>query len=341
MAEEKKYLIDFSKVELGDILLIISDRGISQAMNRFTGCPYHHAMLIVAHWSYIHSAMNGVQAGNPGYLIFEKPDDVILLRLRERDHRIVHMATNAVRRKIGMAYSTDEMRQCNRATEDMNALEANRQFCTRLVAQAFANVGIKLVPNPDYCSPQDLRTSPLVEVIGDVLKEGNEEQLEAARKGSVHLDKQEEIHSDILRQARQITGTDIQSLDQLELHILQHRDSDGPLSEVIERSGYLDLWKDEMHNNSMLYNVEDFMAYFPEEDWVEIANAYLESADENIYSYIQAELSMEDSYAGTGLRYYQLHEEICGNLVRMSMAMKQTMEEVERRVDGESKKTHT
>jgi hypothetical protein len=38
-----------------------------------------------------------------------------------------------------------------------------KQFCSRLVARAYASVGVQLVPDKDYCTPEDLRVSPLLE----------------------------------------------------------------------------------------------------------------------------------------------------------------------------------
>jgi hypothetical protein len=32
-----------------------------------------------------------------------------------------------------------------------------KQFCSRLVAQAFGSVGIKLVPDENFCSPEELK----------------------------------------------------------------------------------------------------------------------------------------------------------------------------------------
>lgn len=43
-----------------------------------------------------------------------------------------------------------------------------QQFCSRLVARSYENVGIKLVKNKDYCTPDDLRRSPLLKELNDI-----------------------------------------------------------------------------------------------------------------------------------------------------------------------------
>lgn len=326
---EKKYLIDLDKLQLGDILLTISDRATSEKMNAYTKCPYHHAIIILARFSYIHSADNGVQSGNPAYLTFELPSDVILLRLKEENYDKITAAINSVRSKVGTSYSIKEMLQCSNATIYMDAKQANRQFCTRLVAQAYDNTGIKLVDNPDYCSPQDLRTSPLLEVSENVLFEGSEQQLKKAREGSKHLLKQEDLHNIIFSQAREVTNSDIQTFEQLETYIFDHPESDEILSDIIEKSGYLDLWKDEMEINSELYDANAFRTIVPKERWIEIAQECQSIAYEEENNFLQLEFQMEMQREYTGYRYHQLYEKLYANLVYMFRTMKETMIKVQ------------
>jgi hypothetical protein len=44
---------------------------------------------------------------------------------------------------------------------------SKKQFCSRLVAQSFAAAGIKLVADPNFCSPADIQASPLLVVVAD------------------------------------------------------------------------------------------------------------------------------------------------------------------------------
>jgi hypothetical protein len=44
---------------------------------------------------------------------------------------------------------------------------SKKQFCSRLVAQAFASVGIELVADPNFCSPADLKDSLLLVAVSD------------------------------------------------------------------------------------------------------------------------------------------------------------------------------
>jgi hypothetical protein len=62
------------------------------------------------------------------------------------------------------------------------------QFCSRLVAQAFREAGVHLVPDADRCTPAELLKSPLLVEIQDVLKKvSSEEEADRASHAVVEL----------------------------------------------------------------------------------------------------------------------------------------------------------
>lgn len=326
MATEKKYIIDLDKIETGDILLIISNRRLSEAMQRATGCKYHHALMNVGDSSYIHSYELGVQAGNMARRTFELEDDAIALRLKHKTADTIAAATNIVRAKIGTQYSMDELKRVLGAG-DMDAEEANRQICTRLVAQAYHAAGVELVANADYCTLQELMTSEKVNIITDILRVGREKELAYANEKSAALSKQEEIHNSIFQQARELVKEDIQTFEQLENYVVANPKFDEQITAIIKDSGFLDLWKGEMDKNPQNYSFEAFEQYYPSGQWRETAAAYKAISSKNLRNYPFVMFMNKQSFEKHGLQYHQIHIELMKNLIEQFKQMDQTMDE--------------
>ncbi|SEM75017.1 YiiX/YebB-like N1pC/P60 family cysteine hydrolase [Mucilaginibacter sp. P25] len=321
-----KFVLDLTKLEPGDILLTISSRELSALMNRVTGCKYHHAILYVGDSSYIHSYDLGVQADNPMRDLYELEDDVIALRLKSSDDKVIQNAMNSVRKKVGTQYSLAEAKAVLKKP-DIDATEANRQFCSRLVAQAYADAGVELVPNSDYCSLNDLMTSDKVEIIANVLREGTAAEIAHALEGSPELEEQKHIQNSILENARNITGKDIQTFDQIEQIIISYPEFDVPITDVIKASGYLDHWKKEMAKNPQNYSFKDFANHYPKHVWPGVIQAYYSTGYRHYHSYrIQLEV-LESAYKKQPLEYSKVHIELLKNLMIMFGKMMETMNE--------------
>ena len=78
------------------------------------------------------------------------------------------------RAEIGTRYSTIE---AIRSVVNLQKPRLKRQFCSRLVARVYNGAGINLVPDADYCSPEDLRRSPLLVEIPAETELVSEEEL--------------------------------------------------------------------------------------------------------------------------------------------------------------------
>ena len=322
---DKKYVIDQDKIHNGDIILIISDRRLSAIMERTTGCKYHHALMQVATSSYIHSYQLGVQSDNTARRTFERPDDAVALRLKSNDGEIIRKAINAIRVKVPTQYSLEEMKRVLNAG-DIEAEEANRQFCTRLVAQAYREAGVDLVKNADYCSLADLLASDEVTIIDNVLREGSKEELAYANSENEMLDKQKAIQNSILEQARALTRTDIQTFEQLEEFVIKNPENDEAIENIIRDSGYLDQWRVEMEKNPQNYDFEHFAAYYPSAQWLEVAVTYMEVASPFTTNLPINIIVNEKQYERYGLRYHKTQIELLENLMQQFTQMENTME---------------
>jgi uncharacterized protein YycO len=153
--------IDFRKLQPGDILLTTSHAAESWSVRFGTKSDISHAMLYVAPSSVIDSTMEGVHARNLQKIFYE--DDCAVHALRP----VTALASEAMRAVIlyarlatGAPYALREAAQSVRKPKGSGS---DKQFCSRLVARAYSAGGINLVDNPDFCTPQQLKESALLQ----------------------------------------------------------------------------------------------------------------------------------------------------------------------------------
>ena len=326
MAENNfEYIIDISKLEMGDIILAIFDSRIATAMNRVTGSPYHHAMIVAGEATVLHSGSAGVHSANPLRMVFEKPDDVVAVRhLKKPSYNKLVDATNFVRTKVGTAYSTEERDRVKNAG-DGESVEPNRQFCTRLVAQAYREIGFPLVENADYCTPKELLESDKVVILQDILVKGNRIQLKYAKEKSEALDTQEQATNYILEQARHITQVDIQSLQQLESFVEKNPEFDANLTAVVVESGYLELIDIDMKKNPEHYGFQIMKDKIPKKYWVSVASKQMPIADRMKRSAAHEVSRLQAKHDSQPLDFFKVHIDLAKKLVDAFEKMERTM----------------
>ncbi len=147
----------------GDIVLTTTTKFVSTLIRFGTGSDISHAMVCVDDRSVIDSTAEGVHARNTQRLYLEEECAVYVLRLRAgiTDLQLTAVLTY-MRGHIGTQYSLKEAG----LTVLGGAREWDKkQFCSRLVAQAFSTAGIELVSNPNFCSPAELKNSSLLESV--------------------------------------------------------------------------------------------------------------------------------------------------------------------------------
>jgi hypothetical protein len=248
------YIISIEKLAVGDILLTSEKSMPSKLVRLVTKSDFSHAMLHVGDGSYIHADSKGVHSNNIQRLLFEKSEYIKILRVN--NIQAFEAACCFARSKIGTAYAYKDA--INIKTKSVQNPNSNRQFCSRLIAQAFQQCNVNLVADPNYCTPQDLLDSPLTVEVKDFLLKATQSQIEFARSESP-LEKQTSIINKLLFDVRQISGEDIQALDQVTDYVIRNPQFDEKISDLYKISGYLTLWKYELNQNPWRYDRELFM----------------------------------------------------------------------------------
>jgi hypothetical protein len=169
--------LNASALQRGDVILTTTTAPVSKAIRAGTKSDISHAMICVQHSSVIDATNDGVHARNTRRLFFDDKCSLHVFRLKaglssEQEQSICQF----VRQRVGSEYSVKE---AVRTVVGGSTQGTRKQFCSRLVAQAYAAADIKLVRDPNYCSSAGLAKSSLLVAVPNATETVTEK--EAAR----------------------------------------------------------------------------------------------------------------------------------------------------------------
>ena len=107
---------------------------------------------------------------------FREYGHACVLRLKKSSPSILKEVARNARKQMGREYvNTMQLRYVRAYKNTDKQDESNKSFCSRLVAQSYISEGIQLLPNADYCEPDDFLTSELLEVVPNTITEFHED----------------------------------------------------------------------------------------------------------------------------------------------------------------------
>jgi len=318
------YILKLDKLEAGDIFLTAQKGIVSKGVKVFTKSDYSHAMLYVGDGSYIHSNGKGVHSGSTQRLTFNKPEYIRVLRVTSAFN--AKSVCDYARREIGKEYSVKE------ALKTKNKLSQkkpeNRQFCSRLVAEAFKYSGFDLVNNSHYCSPQEIDNSVHTIEVKDCIKLMTGVDIEHEKSDSP-IDRQTAVTNEILKAARNITKSDIQTLEGLTEFIISNNEFDNDISGIIENSGFLTFSDDDKNKNPWRYNSDIFVNLSaPKIEIRKHAKFEVESSKSRIERFGNMLTQYESLHSRYKLRFTSIHVDLYKKLLAMSLLNLKTAQEV-------------
>lgn len=236
----------------GDIILTTTTAAISKTIRVATRSDISHAMVYVEDRSVMDATGEGVHARNTQRLYFEDECAVHVMRLRDGISP-AQLATVVIyaRGQVGAEYSAKEA-----VLTVLGGARTwtSKQFCSRLVAQAFEAAGIALVSGPNYCSPADLKNSPLlVPVENPTVMVTAEEAAFWEDIEDVPQRMRDAINA-VLVGARRYNPK-IQTFDDIHAHLIEHPEDDGDFCRLLQTSGYLSIWAIEKGKNPWQYDL--------------------------------------------------------------------------------------
>lgn len=245
--------IDIDRLQPGDIILTASRTKAGKLVRVASNGSVSHAMICVQHGSIIDSTADGVQAWNLQREYFREDEAVFAFRLLDplppaQMARVIDFA----RAEIGTRYSKAE---AARSVFGVTKPRGNRQFCSRLVARAYGSVGILLVPDQDYCTPEDLRRSPLLIELGDVTQPVSAAEIEAIAARPNPLQIMRDAQNTVLTVARKLDPT-VENFNDLDRVVREHPEWDAAIAQAYRNSGYLDIWRYELRAHPYRYDLD-------------------------------------------------------------------------------------
>lgn len=245
--------IDIDRLLPGDIVLTASRTSTGKVVRLGTGGSVSHAMLCVQHGSVIDSTSDGVQASNLQRVFFEPGESVFAFRLRDAlTPAQLRQVVDYARSQIGVRYSILE---AARSAVGVRRPRHRRQFCSRLVAQAYAQAGVPLVADRDYCTPEDLRGCNLLIDLGDVTEQVDEAEVAAWRARPDPIARMKSVQNAILAEVRRLDPT-VEHFGDVDRVVREHPEHDEALADAFISSGYLELWRHDLEVNPWHYDIE-------------------------------------------------------------------------------------
>lgn len=328
MPGERKYILETDKMLPGDIVLTARNSWTSKLIRKATAGEFSHAILYVGNGSYIHSDADGVHADNTQRLLLDGESSAKVFQLVNREPVTVEKLCTFARTQIGKAYSVPEAAKSRKLRSKLNEDESNRQFCSRLVAQAYSFAGVSVVTNPDYCYPTDIPSSKLLKEIEGCVREATESEIRFANSDSP-LKIQAEATNYILESVRKLSGQDVQTFDQLVSFLLQNRQYDDAVCEIVKQSAYLYLWQIDCERNPWRYDPVVFLALnISSELKTETAKDELHAAEQQLRQYEFMRAQYVNLWQRAQLRYIALEIQLYMTLVDLTKKRIRTAKEV-------------
>lgn len=242
--------IQIDSVDPGDILFTARPGKISKAIRAATGGVVSHAMICVQRSSFIDSTSDGVQARNLQRELFEEDEQAFHFRLKKPPSRqVLGQIIDYARAEVGARYSIGE---AARSVTAVRRPRSRRQFCSRLVARVYKLAGIELVPDADYCSPEDLRRSPLLRELPVEFEAVSVEEIASMSDRQNPIQVTHDAQNAVLDAARSV-DLEVENFNDLYGLLVRRPDADQLIAAALQSSGYLEVWKMEVNEHPWRY----------------------------------------------------------------------------------------
>lgn len=321
---EQKYTIERSLLKRGDIILTAENTLISKGVRVGTASRYSHAS-IWAEGTLIEAVQAGVFSKNPQRIILDKRSHCVVLRSRkplteqELDKICLYAHT-----QVGSLYALDEATLA--LPRRLMKLESTKkQFCSRLVALAYAQIGYDFINlgSPHYCTPGKLARTKAFEVVPGMIREALPGEVEFA-KSHDPIKKNAEDTFEWLAKVRALVKSnpelnatfDIQTVNDVGDLLVKRPELDKIVVGFLHENEYLTYFNHDMKVNAYRYNP----------NWVTFK---LRAAADPV-GFIETELKKEYSlarrhsqnidisiqnYLSTGLGFVMEHLKLYQNLI--------------------------
>lgn len=260
--EEIKYVFNIDALKPGDILILANCEDTK--LIEEAGSKYIHAAIYMGDAQIIESDGIGVTMSHVFSYGFKEPDDAFILRYDKLTDSQIFLIIRKCREEMGKEWGGLQVARVPRYKDTNNHEDGNKTFCSRLVAEAYDSVGIRLVTNPTFCSPEDILQSPMLKHVDNPLVEANDtykymvERYQKIRKDGEGV----ESLATLYKSLSDYYNKDLQTFSQVIQASIDNPFKDDDACNIIKESDY---FKNAGNNGyPWLDKDEDFFAHFPE-----------------------------------------------------------------------------
>lgn len=263
--EEIKYIFNPYILLPGDILLMNT---YEERLRNKLGCQYEHAALYIGDAQLMEANGSHVVMTHIYSYAFREYNHACVLRLKKYSPITLQNIARNSRMQMGRAYSTRPFIHVREYKNTDQHDAGNRSFCSRLVAQSYAKENVRIVPNSDYCEPDDFLQSELLEDVRDAVVPFTED-LEKVVMSNQELREEKETDNPIAEMFQplgQLYNQDIQDLNQFLLSAIRMPEHDESAIEIIKSSSMFKHKVAVIRETPWLMEDEDFLKHYSDTD---------------------------------------------------------------------------
>ena len=318
------YILNYEKLQLGDIILESGYKLHSKAIKTYTKSNFSHVMIYIGGMSIIHAEKEGIFSLNPQRLLVKNIEDLKVLRPKkdfstdEKDKLVIFL-----RSQIGSLYSVKDALSVVKNNKE-NKSDSKYQFCSRLVAQAYDTIGYKIVNSIDFCSPADIENSNFFDEVKDVVQKAKEQDIKLALTRNGIKENQQSMY-EWLNKTRDIAykehSFNIHKINDVDIFLQRFSSKDEIVCKYIVESGYLEKYLIEIENNQHMHNENMFLSKYENIDNIihalvgefNIIHSPTNRHIQNLHNSIL-------NYETTKLQFYNLHINLYKTLLGVSLS---------------------
>ncbi len=255
--EQDWYILNYTLVEVGDVVLTTTSDIMSSGIKRVTKGNYSHALACWQPGSYIDSTGDGVHSHNFQRLLLEQPDFALVLRLKEEYKEAIPSFVKYLGSQIGNEYT--KKGAALSVLKNIPSPSTRKQFCSKLVAAGLKAAGIP-VADPDKCTPHDLTQFGLFDEVSGCIHKASRWELDFAMsvEGNIPFI-QKRVTSEMLEMCRKAAkNKHLYTLNDVTAFIAENIKFDRKVTKAIKQSGYFELYKIDIKKCPWRYNSVDF-----------------------------------------------------------------------------------
>ena len=262
--EEKEIKFIFNPYVLipGDILLMNT---YEERFRKKLGCEYEHAAIYIGDAQIMEANGAHVVMSHIYSYAFKDVKHACVLRLKNCSPITLSDVARNARKQMGREYiNTKQFLHVRDLKNTDQKDNSNRSFCSRLVAQSYKNEDINIVPNSDFCEPDDFLKNQNLEHVQNAVIPITKDLLNVVMAQQKYREDHEitSPNARLYNELSTLYNIDIQDFGQVVQTALQNPELDDKAIEIIKSSDMFKHMDDIKKEMPWLLNDDDFFKHF-------------------------------------------------------------------------------